>query len=608
MKKNNYAPLAFAVTLALFGCSSNKSPEPKADDLTAERDSLSKSKPFIVSNMPYAKKKPLRMVNAGDNWLRTKSFALSVGNRSAGVPFSEILKAFQASGINIVSTLPLDGMMYAGVPIMAGTTADTAVRLLTEQMGLDYQVEFKSGSTPFVRITEMGTTHYRLQVPDVITSLSMTSPVTLGQQTSGSGSQSGTSGQSQGGQSQMGGSQGQSGGQGGQSGQQGSQSGGVITSYQTAFWEKLEKELKDLLAVSAPVASASTPTMPVDPNMQMRQGVDYVTDGNIPQAFAMQQQAFGQSSASTPKIGRVTVNSATGNISITAPRHVRDRVVVYLKDIDSELNTRMSVQARIVSVTRAAEETSGIDIAGFKQFASDKYGLSVTNNVLGNVSIGTDGIRSASASDALTQSLIGVTKVDSAFQAFFAYLESQGNTQAVSHLEGAGSSGRTMIMRQIGNDPVLRNSTSQVTTDGGNTVGGSSSTIDQNYTGTSAKITPVYNPKRGVINTIVDIDLVLDAGEKPQVEQIVAGDQIKANTVVLKKQNMVNVQTQTVARAGEVIIAGSIRTIQQVDSSAGITGLKDSLVGDLFGKERKRTLVTDYFVLLSVDAQRYDAE
>lgn len=604
MKKNKYAVLACAVSFALLGCSSNQAADPKADDFTAERDALSKSKPFIVSNMPYAKKKPLRMVNAGDNWLRTKSFALSVGNRSAGVPFSEILKAFQASGINIVSTLPLDGMMYAGVPIMAGTTADTAVRLLTEQMGLDYQVEFKSGSTPFVRITEMGTTHYRLQVPDVITSLSMSSPVTLGQQTSGSGGQSGLSGQQQGGQSQMG-SQSQSGGQGGQ---QGGQNGGVITSYQTAFWDKIEKELKDLLAVSTPLVSSLSSAMPVDSNMQMRQGVDYVTDGNIPQAFSMQQPAFGQSNASAPKNGRVTVNSATGNISITAPRHVRDRVVVYLKDIDSELNTRMSVQARIVSVTRAAEETSGIDIAGFKQFAGDKYGLSVTNNVLGNVSIGTDGIRSASASDALTQSLIGVTKVDSAFQAFFAYLESQGNTQAVSHLEGAGSSGRTMTLRQIGNDPVLRNSTSQVTTDGGNTVGGSSSTIDQNYTGTSAKITPVYNPKRGVINTIVDIDLVLDAGEKPQVEQIVAGDQIKANTVVLKKQNMVNVQTQTVARAGEVIIAGSIRTIQQVDSSAGITGLKDSLVGDLFGKERKRTLVTDYFVLLSVDAQRYDAE
>jgi hypothetical protein len=605
---NKLTILAAAIIAGLSACSSleNESINTDVDNAVTERTGIASGSSYMVLKTPYAKKEPVKVANRGTEWLKSKTIAFNRNiDATAGVSFKEILRAFNDSGVNVVTTLPIVEYSYQGMPIHSGTTADTALDILTEQVGLDYVVNYKPGSTPYVSITEMGTSEYRLQVADVVTSLSMSSPSIVSQQSGENSTQSGAQSQGQ--------SQGQSGGQsqGGQ-GQQNSsgQSGGVYTYYQSAFWERLGSELREMMKIMVPASVRQ------NRSVAPQQGVDFVTDPNLPQSFSMDPQPF---SASAPTgsdglveatAGRVTVNSATGHITVTAPSHIRKRVIDYVKSIDDELNTRMVVEARIVSVTRSAEETSGIDIAGFKNFASDKYGLAVTNNVLGQISVSdaADAVRRASADEALSQALIGITRADKAFEAFFAYMQSQGSTQSISHLEGSSLSGRTLNLRQAGTDPVLRNSTSQAITDGGTSVGGSSSQIDYNWTGTSAKILPVYNAKRGVINSTVDIELILDAGEKPQTESIVAGDNIEFRTINLKKQILVNIQAASVARAGEVIIAGGVRTKQQVDAGSGVTGLRDTLVGDLFGKRSTRTLVTDYFVLLSVNVQPYTSE
>jgi hypothetical protein len=579
--------------------------------LSSERDALVAEQKYYVSDMPYAKKTPIKATSVGDAWLQSKTFNMGkpIG---AGTPMAEIVKAFGAIGVNIISTLPIESLNYYGAPISLGTTADSALQFITEQMGLDYEVVQKYGSTPYVRITEMGNLTYRLRVPDVITSLNMASPLTLsqvGESSNGNGGQGQSASQGAGSSNRVGSNQGAS--QGGNSSGGQNNSGGVYTSYQTQFWDKLEQELTGMMRIIAPT----------DPNNQRgnnQAGNEFYGNNGVTQAFSMgmQQPVFSQGSqnaaaASGEKVvGRVVVNSLTGNISVTAPRHIRQRIATYLDDIDDELNTRISVKTRIVSVTRTAEESRGWDIAGFKNFAGDKYGLAVTNNVLGEVTISdlADGVRRVSASDALSQSIIGVTRADKAFEAFFAYLQSTGQAESVSNLSGTANSGRTMFLRRAGNDPVLRSSITQATTDSGNTVGGSNSIIEQNYTGTSMKITPVYNTRRGLVNALIDIEMVLDAGEKPQTEQILAGDTIKPNTIFLKKQDSINIQTQSVARMGETIVVGNFTTEQQLDNESGITGLRESFVGDLFGKKNKRTVMTDYFVLLTVEAHRYGAE
>lgn len=596
MKKSKLilSSLAIAVVSA---CTNISDSNTNINNAIAERDSLTEAKSFIVSNMPYSKKTPVRSDDVGDKWLQSKIFRLSKDISGVGVPMSEIIKAFGSLDINIVSTVPIENNYYYGPPIVSGTTADSALQLLTQQMGLDYEVISKYGSTPYIRITEMGTLTYRLRVPDVITSFNMSSPLTLAQvgdkQSSNASSNNQSVNQGQ-----------QNSNDHGNAGQTNTnnQAGGVYTSYQTAFWQKLESELQGLMRIIGPDASAN----------EQSSSIDYMTNQNMQQSYSLPHQF--QSSAQINSaaqgertVGRVVVNSLTGNVSVTAPRHIRQRVETYLNDIDDELNTRISVKTRIVSVTRSAEETRGIDIAGFKSFANDKYGVAVTNNVLGEVAIGdlADGVRRVSSSDALTQSLIGVTRADKAFEAFFAYLQSTGVAQSVSNLSGTANSGRTVFLRRAGNDPVLRNSTTTVTTDGGNTLGGSNSSVEENYTGTSMKVTPVYNARRGLVNTMIDIEMVLDAGEKAQTEQILAGTTIKPNTIFLKKMDSINIQTMSVARLGETIVVGNFTTEQQVDNESGVTGLRNSFVGDLFGKKSKRTVRTDYFVLLSVDAHRY---
>lgn len=601
------ATLCLIAIAVLTACSnSNHADRVSADPLVAERDALAQQNNYVVSSMPYAKKKPLKSTAVSERWLQSKTFLLGKSITGAGSPMTEIIKAFGAIGINIVSTMPIENTYYYGPPITPGTTADTALQIMTQQMGLDYEVVTQFGSTPFVRLTEMGTLTYRLRVPDAVNGLSMVSPLTLSQ---AGDSQSGASGQT--------GSQGQGVNQATQMGQSGSgtnqggnsSQGSAYTSYQNTFWQKLEDELNGLMRIVTPDQSAAGS----QGNGSLQPGVDYVTDPNLPQAFVMPQQPFVSGSGATSgerKIGRVVVNSLTGNVSITAPRHIRQRIATYLDDLTEEMNTRITARARIVAVSKTEQESTGIDLAGFKSVAGDKYGFALTNNTLGEVKISdvSDGVRRVTSTDALSQSLIGVTRADKAFEAFFAYLQSNGVARTVNNLNTTTTSGVTAFIRKASSDPILRNSTSQVVTDGGNAVGGSSSTIEQNFTGSSLKVTPTYDPRRGLITALVDMEIILDSGEKPQTERLVAGDNIQANTIFLKKIDPMNIQNRLVARVGETIILGSFTTEQQIDTDSGITGLKDSFVGDLFGKTSKRSVLTDYFVLVSFDAHRYGEE
>lgn len=596
--------LLLAIGLGLQGCASFEGGEEvtEAVEEALEEKKIAVEVPkFTVLKTPYAAVRPDRAADVAERWLQTKKLNLNRDIENGdGISLREILKGFNAAGVNISTTLPVDRYYYRGFPINNGTSADVALKILTEQLGLDYIARIGKGSTPYVSIIEMGGSDYRLSVPDVVAAMSIVSSNDEQSQSGGggqsSGSQSGSSGVEGTNSSGNGGtSQGSSGNTSNAGGQ------GTYLYYQSSFWEKLEEELKGMMKVMVPVE---------ENRLSVRgPGVENVMMGggeNVQQASSNSSELFRE-----VVVGRVDINSVTGHITVIAPRHIRERVIRYLKELDDELNTRMIVEAKVVSVSRTIEQSRGVDISGFKSFASEKYGLNVSNNVLGNITIADateDGFFGLGSDNAITQSLIGITRADKAFAAFFAYLETKGTTQSVSDLRGSGRSGRPIILSTRVNDPTLSSSTSTVTTDSGSTSGGSSSEIVNNYTGTSAKITPQYDPDRGVVQNLVDINLRLDAGEKVVDEPIVAGDNIQFRTLDLKRVAEVKLQTETVSRSGEVILAGGIRTLQQVDSDGGVMGLKDSFAGDLFGKKSRRVVVTDYFVLLSVSAFNYREE
>ncbi|MBE0362208.1 hypothetical protein PULV_a4019 [Pseudoalteromonas ulvae UL12] len=589
----------------MVGCTSIElKGDPTIDEslANAEREKAEaiKKQKYIVSQKPYAKVKPKSKDDVAETWLSSIKLSLNndVDNRY-GVSLKEILRSFNEAGINIVTNLPVNDYYYRGFPIKEGTDALSALHILTEQLGLDYIVRHDGNDSGYVSIIEMGTTEYRLYVPDVVAALSIVSQSESSQ--GGQGSQGGSSSQQGGlsgglnssnsssGDSPEGGSSQVSSGGSGNSGQGSQQGNGSTMYYQNAFWSKLETELESMMTV-------------LMPKQERLVGPDGLNGGN---------NTAGEN-ADNPfekvEIGQVTVNSLTGHISISAPRHIRDRVVKYLEHLDDEVNTRMVVEAKIIAVNRNSESSRGLDIRAFAEIGS-KYGLNLMNNGLGNLSfsdVDGGGFFGVAADNALAQSLIGITKADRTFSAFAAFLESYGETKSVGELRGSSRSGRTLNLSVTSNDPRLRSSVQTATNEQGTTTGGSSSERDENITGTEAKITPSYDAKRGVVHSLIDIQLVLDAGENIDQEVIVAGTNIQLRDVRLQRTAQVTVQSETVTRAGEVVLAGGFRTVTEVSDESGVTDLRNTaIVGDVFGNKAKRTKITDYYVLLTVDKRNY---
>lgn len=589
----------------MVGCTSIElKGDPTIDEslANAEREKAEaiKKQKYIVSHKPYAKVKPKSKDDVAETWLSSIKLSLNndVDNRY-GVSLKEILRSFNEAGINIVTNLPVNDYYYRGFPIKEGTDALSALHILTEQLGLDYIVRHDGNDSGYVSIIEMGTTEYRLYVPDVVAALSIVSQSESSQ--GGQGSQGGSSSQQGGlsgglnssnsssGDSPEGGSSQVSSGGSGNSGQGSQQGNGSTMYYQNAFWSKLETELESMMTV-------------LMPKQERLVGPDGLNGGN---------NTAGEN-ADNPfekvEIGQVTVNSLTGHISISAPRHIRDRVVKYLEHLDDEVNTRMVVEAKIIAVNRNSESSRGLDIRAFAEIGS-KYGLNLMNNGLGNLSfsdVDGGGFFGVAADNALAQSLIGITKADRTFSAFAAFLESYGETKSVGELRGSSRSGRTLNLSVTSNDPRLRSSVQTATNEQGTTTGGSSSERDENITGTEAKITPSYDAKRGVVHSLIDIQLVLDAGENIDQEVIVAGTNIQLRDVRLQRTAQVTVQSETVTRAGEVVLAGGFRTVTEVSDESGVTDLRNTaIVGDVFGNKAKRTKITDYYVLLTVDKRNY---
>ena len=597
---------AALAAVLMVGCTSIElKGDPTIDESLANAEKQKaeaiKKQTYIVSEKPYAKVKPKSKDDVAETWLSSIKLSLNndVDNRY-GVSLKEILRSFNEAGINIVTNLPVNDYYYRGFPIKEGTDALSALHILTEQLGLDYLVRHDGNNSGYVSIIEMGTTEYRLYVPDVVAALSIVSQneSSQGGQSSQGGSnsqQGGLSGGLNGSSSSSGngsegaGSQVSSGGSG-SSGQGGQQGNGSTMYYQNAFWSKLEAELESMMTVLMPKQERLVGPETMSP------------DFNNP----------GNENSNNPfekvEIGQVTVNSLTGHISITAPRHIRDRVVKYLEHLDDEVNTRMVVEAKIIAVNRNSESSRGLDIRAFAEIGS-KYGLNLMNNGLGNLSfsdVDGGGFFGVAADNALAQSLIGITKADRTFSAFAAFLESYGETKSVGELRGSSRSGRTLNLSVTSNDPRLRSSVQTATNEQGTTTGGSSSERDENITGTEAKITPSYDAKRGVVHSLIDIQLVLDAGENIDQEVIVAGTNIQLRDVRLQRTAQVTVQSETVTRAGEVVLAGGFRTVTEVSDESGVTDLRNTaIVGDVFGNKAKRTKITDYYVLLSVDKRNY---
>jgi hypothetical protein len=508
---------------------------------------------YAIIERPFSNKVPYSASQRNIDWLKSKKLSLSISDKAGMLPIKEILKQLVNEGVNISTTLPIDNYFYQGYPIAKGTDAYTALQILTEAVGLDFQV-VDNGVGRFVQIQEMGTSEYSLVVRGKKEDSESSSDES---EDNSSDLSSNTTVDNK-------------------------------TVYVNEFWDTLKAELESRLTVMVPDSSTSTSSnvMPV--------GVSPAEYG-----YELNQGSHQDFSGyKEVKVGKITINSVTGNIAITAPKNIRNRITQYLTSVDQAINTGIQVTAKIVTVTRTDRETAGVDVNALLDIG-DSYGLAFGNDTLGNLVI-TDPTKglNISASNALTNTLFGITKNDGKFSAFLDYMKLQGETKALSDVTTSVRSGRSAVLSKVSNEPRINSSSQSSTTDGGTTTGGTTNSITNEETGILTTITPVYDPKRGVVHSLLSVKVILDAGESVQAEPLISGDEIQIIERTLKNTDVIDLQTETLSKNGELIIAGGITTQKVHENEGGMRWLKDTFVGGLFGKASRDIQYTDYYILV----------
>lgn len=575
--------LVVSSALLFQGCANFESDPVVADKVSKIESDIKKikeAKSYSVIHDAYIPAAAYSSAKSDMDVLRDIDIEINVSN----VAFSEILKEFEDRGVLVVTPLEsIRAQVYKGYKIHK-TDAATALDMLTTAMGLDYDVDIDVMGRPIVTITGLKTEEYTLNLPQITTGFYLSSGSSSGGQQGG-----GQQGGGQGGGQQSGS---QASGQGGASqdgGLESLTSMGQKSSYiksESEFWKNLKSELTMMVSEMRPIdKSDRVDSMP----------------GYIGQ---------GSGDYEDVKVGNVTVNESTGRVYISAPKHIRKRVISYLKNLDAQLNTRLVIEGRLLSVTWKNNEQRGIDWSDLRAFSSDKYNVFVGNPVLGQgdltLSSGLGQGLSATFDNALANPFFGIQDVENTFRAFSAYLSRDNNVSIVDEVSETTTSGITATSIELDdNIATIYSQSETVTSDAGTSGGGVKPEIINITTGSIFQITPIYDPKNGVIRSFVNINLKLDNGSETVTSIINSTNGSQNISSEYTETKQITMQSNSVTKSGETVILSSKTRSYEATTTEGVTKLKDTALGGLVGNGNKDLVHSKFYFLMNVRAIPY---
>lgn len=543
-----------ALFFALFGCANDHSA--KKDEVRNQADEQLKTAEQLLTRNQYTQSDtPLLAVNKKPVSIEQNLFALlrqkkvSYQKGADPVPLAAILESLNAQGINIGSSIRLDSFKYQGFSIN-GTDAITALEILTGSLGLDFAVQKGFAGEPIVFINALTAETKRLNIgPRNLTS------------------NMGTNSDGQGGQQQQ------------QQQQQGSiqipntllaadSTASIESKFQDDFWARLSEELNQRL--TRPV-----PKQPKEGNAQ--------DDGQLYDFV---------------KLGQVVVNSSTGSITVMAPRTIRQELMDYLSSIDNELNSTVVLRGQVIIVNNTDENTEGIDWSGLRNTGEGVIAFS--NDVIGNTAISAPGeFADAIGSNALAPSILGYARADRVLKVFNGYLQKDSRTTTLQMPVAQTASGVPVNLSEVSNEYQIIAATNQATSAEGTTNTGVTNNILTFQYGTNLTLTPRVDYERGLIRTDVNLKLKIKQGSAVLNQVISSGNSARLEPLELPLIKDLSYQGQALVKPGEVIVMGGQKVDLISDNGGGITGLKDGLLGGLFGSKKKTKQSVTYYFLLS---------
>lgn len=537
----------------------------------------------------------LNVDSSATAWLSRKRVVL---NLDRPLPLNEVIRMFYAQGINISTTLPVDSYTYGGLGVN-NTDAETALKMVLSSVGLDFELD---NVRKIVLIKPMDSRTWYLNLGN------RTSTYSAGNSGGNSAGQQGGSGGvvSQGGSSLGGGSA------VGSSSMSSSGSTGISSS--DNFWVSLKSELTSRLTILVPNTAVKAGAVPTPafaaqlPPLNLSQPIPPVPSASAPAAAPA---AAASGLYTSKQVGTFSLNPETGAITIQAPHWILDGLNTYLKRIQEMYNTDLTFTGELVLLTTDSGSSEGLDISSFGRYANTNYGFGFKNNSLGGVTVSVPDTGFpvpliTAAKTPISSTLMGITGLTNGLQVFNAYLSNHGNVSVLQKPVLTTTSGVPVEFSKIVTE--YFNSVSQQASTG-NT--GGAATATQNTLvpvdlGTVIKINPRFDVSTGLIRAQISLYQSLKSGTQTVNQSLSAGNSLQQVGLEIPIVTKLNYSGEALLQDGDMIIVGGQQDDTGNNTSDGVTGLKDSIVGGVFGTKGTSKRTSTYYFALRVSAHKRD--
>lgn len=556
--------VCFSVLTACINVPVDESIVANTDDNIQQVERLSRHPKSQVIDKPYVDPSPIYTASNKYEFLAGIHGVeiIQEFKDPSGLPLFSIIQILKGYGINVSSNLSLEDYYYNGFSI-APTDALTALEILTSSMDLDFAVR-EGEQGPYVQIVPMQMLEYTLAIPNRDTIFNLQDNGFSAEDSlsalSGSGS-GGESSQSSGAQS-------------------GSDKSGSSVKIENTFYKDLDVELKQLLTRLVPVSNR-----PRDDQK--------TTNGLGPANGPHNKQPLNE-----VRIGAAFINRSTGHITVQAPSYAREIIRKYLEKLDSILSTRIEIEGKIIVVADNDIESKGFDFSSLIEFGSD-YGLAFSNGIFNQIQLTrpVNGVGTFNVAIEGSPASAGVISNDGLLSIFNAYVESQSNIRTVLEPKLSATSGSLATYSR--STPFLfTNYQGSTTQNESNTTSSSENNIIPINFGLSIKVYPTYDADNDTIRTVVDLVQVFRSTTQT-IEQNVNGQIVQTEIPV---PDTVTIQSESIVKNGGMIILGG-QNIETFDKkSEGVSGLKDSFVGGLFGNSSSNGERSKYYFVFTARA------
>ena len=614
-----------AAAAALTGCASQQLNQQPSEMLTAQsRKMLESTAGREVNAVHIVDKVVLPMVRIKDegnrNWLAGKRVRL-INDKRRPLNLAEVVKMFFDQGINIGSAIPLEGYTYAGLGVQ-DADAEVALRSILGAVGLDYELDEASRT---VLIRPMASRSWKINLGDRKTSFMSNTGGELG-----TGSTNNTQVQGQNTTTGSAAAAGQAGntavsGQAGnaQTSNQNTQISstttangvGGTTSTSDDFWASLRAELKDRMEVLLPGVATTATEISGQFSSVGQPGA--VVPAPAPLAPAMTPGPLAAVNGQAvefyakKRIGTFSLNPVTGNVTVQGPRWLLNDLDRYIKQIQAEYSYRITFIGQMVLVTTNDSNSEGLDISAFGRFAQSRYGVAFSNNALGGVTVNFPGSgvipAISTGGQPVAGTLLGVRSPLDGLQVFNAYLQNYGTVNIIQRPILVTSKGVPGYFQRSSRKYFVNYTQQAAAGNSGSAAVASNNTLIPFDFGTTLTISANYDINADLVRANIILDQVVQAGTQTVPQQISSANggtqQVNQDIPI---PSTFKYRGEVPLRDGDLIIIGGQSEDETNTADGGVTGLKNTPLGAVFGQKNSTKGTGTYYFALRVKLSKVD--